>query len=102
MLLRTHRYEVGSDKSISIADASKNPTLLVGSDKRISIADASRNPTLLSEQQWKNLLLETGKLSIGVPGCFCYSIAKCGQRRRSPGARREHREVITNTILRYI
>ena len=94
------------------------------SDGGISIVDAFRNPTLPGSgwQRWGTLdrgcflkvgihgcfrywipdVLGTRKIPIGVHGCLCYSIAKRGQRRRSPGARRHRREIITNLMLTHI
>ena len=107
MLLGIRRYQLGSDGGSWIVHASRIPSNVtrlaamreagscmllgtrryqVGSDESIRITD----------------VLGTQKLSIGMHGCFFYSIAKRGQRRRSPGARKDRCETITNIILRYL
>ena len=119
MLFGTRRYRVGSDGRSSIVDASRNPTLprLAAMDAGLigcfyepdvtrleAMGQAPSWMILQSWPTWMCLLFDRGcsgnwKIPIGMHGCFRYSIAKRGQWRRSPGARRDRCEIFRERLL---
>ena len=83
MLLGTRRY---------LAAMGKAPSRTLLGTRRYQVGSDGEAPPRM-------LLLGTGKISIGMHGCFRYLIVKRGQQRRSPGARRDRREIVRFRIF---
>ena len=104
MLLRTRRFQVGSHGGSSIADAVSKLACMDVFAIRLRML---WKPESFNWHAWMLSLFDHGcygnrKVSIGMHGCCCYSIANRGQRRRSPGARTHHRETFRNSEQAFI